>query len=178
MKLLQGPPKWFLHFSVFDMKDIKDRDIWIDLATCKVAISVFCSCFARCSFPVAFLHLEAAPSKAKPGSPVCHCVTSLLLGNGFQDGSGSSSQLSQAENAGNCCSVNVHPECRVWGGIKMCLFPSEIQDFLERRRFDWGHQLSPLGQGLELPCHCSEQAAEAAEQEGFGNWGFVGVSAS
>lgn len=85
----------------------------------------------------------------------------------------------------NYCSVKCSPtKCCVLGGIKTCLFPAEIWDFPERRKSDWGHQqllvlgnLGLLGQDLDLPCRCSEQAAEAPHQVVFGNCGFVEVSA-
>lgn len=80
----------------------------------------------------------------------------------------------------NYCTVKCSPTKRVLGEIKTCLFPSEAQDFPERRKSDWGHQQLSLCLGTSArwvrtwTCHVTVQAAD---QVIFGNCGFVEASA-
>lgn len=137
--------------------------------------SMFWLQLCQVQFSVAFLHLKAAPAEPNQ-SPQCVTVGSEM---GMWDwlprmGSGSSFQLSQAANKPqDSCSVKCSPtECCVWGGIKIKgLFPSEVQDFPERRKSGQSHQQL----SLSLPCHCSEQETEA--QVVFASCGFVEKSA-
>lgn len=122
MMLLQGPPKWFPPFSWR-----YQRQRYLDLS-CYLQDSRLC--VLAPALPGAAFQWHFC--KAKPGSHECHCVTSVLLGSGFPGWLSLLIQLSQAANAGNCCSGNVHPQSVVFGE------GSKHSHSLLKFRISWG----------------------------------------
>lgn len=122
--------------------------------------SVFWLWLCQCSFPVALLHYHLIP--AWEWLP--------------RMGSGSSFQLSQAVNTGQL------PQCEMFAHKVLCfgrdqnktsmLIPFGNSGFPREEESDRSHQQfslclgisCSLGQGLDLPCHCSEQGVEAPDQ--------------
>lgn len=117
---------------------------------------------------MAFLQLEAAPSRARAESQVCHCVTSFLLGMASQDSLRLLVPALQAANAVR----NVHPRSAVfWEGSK---HECSLLKFGISRR---GENLVGV---TSRACSCpvsAESRSRAPGQLLFGGCGSVEVSA-